>query len=127
MNDADRVLMLIMDCEICLYTTLYAPDKAVVSMCNICTLLPDIPKARVKRAVKELMSDGMIYYTSQGRPAVMSCGEVPELVCEAAPPLNGYALTEYAFGTALWKNRYDEWCKSMEDWANGELDGEATD
>lgn len=127
MTDADRVLCMIMDCEISLYTALYAPDKAVVRMGDICKALPDIPKASVKRAVKELMRDGMICYTSQGCPTVLSCGEVPELVYEAAPPINGYALTEYAFGTALWQKRYDEWCKSMEEWANGGLDGEATD
>lgn len=127
MNDADRVLMMIMNCEISLYTEPYAPDTAVVRMGDICKALPDIPKARVKRAVKELMSDGMICYTSQGCPAVMSYGEVPELVYEAAPPINGYALTEYAFATSMWREIKDAWDKSMEDWANGELDGEAAD
>lgn len=123
----DRVLSMIMDCEISLYTVLYAPDTAVVRMGDICKAFPDAPKSHVKRAVKELVRDGMLHYTSQGCPAVMSCGEVPELVYDAAPPINGYALTKAAFLSGMWERKYKEWCKTMEDWANGRLDGEATD
>lgn len=58
----------------------------------------------------------------QGCPAVVSCGETPELVYDAGPPINGYALTAHAFRSSAWHEAYDDWCKSMEEWANGFTD-----
>ena len=118
----DEILSTLMSCEICLYTTLYAPDTAVVSISNILALIPGLTKYRAMLAIKELMQDGMVRYTSQGHPAIESFGEYRELVCDAMPPTNGYALTKQAFESDTWKSIKTEWEKSMEEWANGRLE-----
>lgn len=118
----DEILSTLMSCEISLYTTLYAPDTAVVSISNILALIPGLTKYRAMLAIKELMQDGMVRYTSQGHPAIESFGEYRELVCDAMPPTNGYALTKQAFESDTWKSIKTEWEKSMEEWANGRLE-----
>ena len=118
----DEILSTLMSCEISLYTTLYAPDTAVVSISNILALIPGLTKYRARLAIKELMQDGMVRYTSQGHPAIESFGEYRELVCDAMPPTNGYALTKQAFESDTWKSIKTEWEKSMEEWANGRLE-----
>ena len=117
----EKVLNSIISAEIGTYTTMYAPDKAVLSISNIMSLT-GLTKYGARKAIKELIKDGMIYYTSQGCPAIESCGEYRELVCEARPPINGYALTKDAFKSSVWHEAYDDWCKSMEEWANGFTD-----
>lgn len=117
----EKVLNNIISAEIGTYTTMYAPDKAVLSISNIMSLT-GLTKYGARKAIKELIKDGMIYYTSQGCPAIVSRGETPELVYEARPPINGYALTAYAFKSSAWHEAYNEWCKSMEEWANGFTD-----
>lgn len=119
----EKVLNNIISAEIGTYTTMYAPDKAVLSISNIMSLT-GLTKYGARKAIKELIKDGMVYYTSQGCPAIESCGEYRELVYEARPPINGYALTAYAFGSRAWHEAYDNWCESMEDWANGFTDEE---
>lgn len=41
-----------------------------------------------------------------------------ELVCDAMPPKNGYAITKEGFQTGHWKVAYKEWCDGMVEWAN---------
>lgn len=114
----EMVLNNIISAAIGSYTCAYAPDKTVVTISNL-VKLTGLTKYGVRKAIKELIKDGMIYYTSPGCPAVVSCGEVPELVCDARPPINGYALTDYAYKSAVWHDAYDAWCESMKEWANG--------
>ncbi len=118
-EDASKVLRCVMSCEISLYTACYTPDKAVVPISNIVNLLK-WTKYRVRKALKELRELELIEYTSQGCPAIVSYGaeSYPELIDDAHPPINGYALTKKAFESELWKERYSEWSKSMEEWAN---------
>ena len=119
----EKIFNCIIQCEISLYTAMYTPDKAVVTISNIIYLINGLTKYRAKRALKELISDGVIYYTSQGCPAIVSYGEYTELIDDAHPPINGYALTKKGFETETWKKAYKEWTKSMEEWANaGEVD-----
>ena len=66
----------------------------------------------------KLVKEGLIERASCGNPAIVSYGEYTELVCEAMPPKNGFALTKKGFQSEMWKEVYDEWCKSMEEWAN---------
>lgn len=115
---AERILGCIVGCELSLYTVLYGPDRAVVSISNICSLL-GLTKYKARKALKELIADGLIEYTSQGNPAVVSCGEYRELVYEAMPPTNGYALTEKGFRSDAYKEQYEAWKKSMAEWAEG--------
>ena len=128
-EDASKVLSCIISCEISLYTSCYAPNKAVVPISNIVSLLK-WTKYRVRKALKELREFELIKYTSQGCPAIVSCGgeSYPELIDDAHPPINGYALTKKAFESELWRERYLEWSKSMEEWANMPLiESEVTD
>ena len=119
-EDSIKVLSCIMSCEISLYTAFYAPDKAVVPISNIISLLK-WTKYRVRKSLKELRELGLIEYTSQGCPAIVSYGSesYPELIDDARPPINGYALTKKAFESELWKERYSEWRKGMEEWSKG--------
>lgn len=114
----DRIFQMLISCEISTYTSLHAPDRAVVSISNILDLLGNVTKYGARQALKRLMADGLVEYTHQGCPAIVSYGEVTELVADAAPPINGYALTKKGFETPEWKQAYDDWCKSMEEWAN---------
>ena len=118
-DDASKVLRCIMSCEISLYTACYAPDKAVVPISNIVSLLT-WTKYRVRKALKELRELELLEYTSQGCPAIVSyrAESYPELIDDARPPINGYALTKKAFESELWKECYSEWSKGMEEWAS---------
>lgn len=120
----DDIFNLLINCEIGLYTSYHAPDRAVVSISNIIALLQGVTKYGARMALKSLVKDGLIEYTSQGHPALVSYGEVPELIADAMPPTNGYALTRKAFNTPEWKQAYKNWCKSMEEWANADMRGE---
>lgn len=118
----EKVLKILIGCEISLYTCIYGPDKAVVPISNILHLSDGMTKYRARQALKSLISDGLICYMSQGCPAICSPStesHYAELIDEARPPINGYTLTKKAFETQPWKDAYDRWNKSMEEWANG--------
>lgn len=116
----EKIFSMLISCEISTYTAMYAPDRAVVPISNILACIDGLTKYRARKALKELISDGVICYTSQGCPAIVSYGEYTELVADAAPPINGYCLTKKGFETEGWKQAYAQWNKSMEEWANGE-------
>lgn len=109
----------LISCEIGSYTCLYGPKRVVVTISNL-VALTGLTKYAARKALKGLIADGLVEYTSLGCSAVVSFGEVPELVYEAGPPINGYALTGAAFKTQDWVAAYAAWCKSMEEWANGD-------
>ena len=119
-SDEVAVFYTIGSCELSCYTSLYADEKAVVSTGEIANMHL-WTKYRTRKAIKKLVERGMIERTSIGRPAIESCGEYRELVYDAMPPKNGYAITKKGFETEEWKNQYDMWCRSMEEWANGGL------
>ena len=79
---------------------------------------PDISKYKMRKALKELIADGLIEYTSQGRPAIESCEEYRELVCEAGPPINGYALTKAGFESDEYKAHSEQRDRAYRKWAN---------
>ena len=87
----------IISCEFATYESCYAPDCAVVPISTLMSFESGISKYMMRKALKELIAEGVIEYTTQGRPAIESIGEYTELVCEAAPPINGYALTKAGF------------------------------
>lgn len=121
-ENALDVFSIIISREISTYEHTYGPDKAVVSISDLVAMLAirKLTKYSIRKALKELRELGLIEYTSQGRPAIVSYGEVTELVCEAEPPINGYALTEKGFETELYKQKYAKWQKDLEEWANDE-------
>lgn len=114
----EKIFNVIINCEISLYTAMHAPDKAVVPISNIIYLINGLTKYRARKALKELIADGLIYYTSQGCPALVSYGEYAELIDDARPPINGYALTQKGVETEIWKKAYKEFERSLEEWAN---------
>ncbi len=114
----ERVLQSIIHAEIGSYMATYAPSPAVLPISNIMSLT-GLTKYGARKALRELQRDGVIYYTSQGCPAIISYGECPELVYEARPPINGYALTKEGFHTPQWIDAYEDWNRSLAEWANG--------
>ena len=117
-DDEKAVFRCIASCETSSYETMYGPEKVVVSTGNIAELC-SWTKYRARKAIKGLVGKGMIERASCGNPAVESCGEYRELIYEAAPPTNGYAITKHGFQSKEWKDAYNEWCRSLEEWANG--------
>lgn len=117
-DDKERILRVIVDCQISTYMSLYAPDEAVVPIGNLTELAGGMTRYRARKALKSLIADGLIEYKSQGCPAIVSYGEYTELVDDAHPPINGYALTKAGYASDAYKSAYAAWCKSMEDWAN---------
>ena len=113
----EKVLKEIIACEISLYTCCYAPLQAVVSISNLAKLLK-CSKYKVRKAIKSLIAIGYVKYTSQGRPAIESNTENGcELVCEALPPINGYALTKLGYSTIQFREAQESFNKSMEELA----------
>lgn len=119
-EDAEKVLNCIMNCETSLYIAAYAPDHAVVPISNIAHLLK-WTKYRIRKAIKELKELDLVEYKSQGRPAIMSYGaeSYPELLDEARPPINGYALTQKAFESDMWKEAHSKWEDGINEWFYG--------
>lgn len=113
----EKVLREIISCEISLYTCCYAPGRAVVSISNLATLLK-CSKYKLRKALKGLIAIGYIEFTSQGRPAIeINTENGRELICEALPPINGYALTKLGFSTSQFREAQEDFDKSMEEWA----------
>ena len=108
----------IIGCEFATYESCYSPDCAVVPISNLVSFEPDISKYRMRKALKALIADGLIEYTSQGCPAIESYGEYRELVCEAAPPINGYALTKAGFESVEYKEASEQRDRVYREWAN---------
>lgn len=122
MNDDEiAVFHCLASCEISTYTTLYGPKKVVVSTGNIAQQL-SWSKYRTRKAIHTLVDKGLIERASCGNPAVEGGYEYRELIYEAAPPTNGYAITDKGFQTTEWKKAYDDWCKSMDEWVNSVLE-----
>lgn len=125
MNDNEKarevmlgaVFMVFCNAECGSYMTMYAPEKVVVSTKEIAKILK-WTEYRTRKAIKALVERGWIERASIGCPAVVSYGDYTELVCEAMPPKNGFAITQAGFQTDLWNGAYADWCKSMEEWAN---------
>lgn len=116
-NDEKIVFNRIAYCEVSSYSIPYPPDRVVVSTGEIAKMA-SWSKYSVRKAIKGLVEKGLIERAGCGCPAVESYGEYRELVCDAMPPKNGYAITKVGFKCDDWKDIYSEWKKSMEEWAN---------
>ena len=117
MTDEKIVFHCIANCEVSSYSIQYPPDRVVVSTGEIAKMCL-WSKYRVRKAIKGLVEKGLIERASCGYPAVESYGEYRELVYDAMPPKNGYAITKVGFKCEDWKDIYSEWTKSMHEWAN---------
>ena len=65
---------------------------------------------------------GMIERASMGCPAQVSHGEIEELISEAAPPVNGWRLSERGYKSNVFKIAKDDYLKSLAELANGDAE-----
>ena len=104
-----RVLSHIVHAELATYESVYAPSRGVITISNLMMFEPTATKYGMRKVLKELIADGLIEYTSEGCPAIESIGEYHELICDAAPPINGYALTKKGFECETWLKASQQW------------------
>ena len=116
-SDEIAVFECITNCVTSSYTTLYSSERVVVSTKEIARMCL-WSKCRTKKAIKSLVDQGLIERASCGNPAIIFYGECPEIIYNAMPPKNGYAITKIGFQSDIWKNIYGMWCKSMEELRN---------
>lgn len=115
--DEKNVFNRIASCEISAYCTMYSPDRIVVSTGDLARMLK-WTTYRTRKAIRGLVARGLIERASCGNPAVVSYGECPELIYDAMPPTNGFAITEQGFKCDEWRAIYTDWERSLADWAN---------
>lgn len=121
MNDFEkRVFGILISCEIGTQEVCYAPLHAVVPISDIARFA-DCSRYKARSALKSLISKGYVEYTHQGQPAIESNTENGcELICEAGPPINGYALTKQGFSTDEYKQALDDSIETLRKWAEGD-------
>ena len=83
-----------------------------------------LSRYKVIQNIHLLREDGLVKRASMGRPAQVSGGEYEELICEAAPPVNGWVLTKHGYASVEYKAAESEFLKGLEEWANGKYDYE---
>ncbi len=93
-------------------------DGSVLSAKDIANATK-MSKYKILKILHELRDEGLVERASQGCPAQISYGEITELICEAMPPLNGWALTPKGRETDIYKAVEDEYERGMKEWANG--------
>lgn len=64
----------------------------------------EISRYAALKALHALMHECLVERGSAGCPAVVTGGEYNELVSDAAPPVNGFRLTDKARETEMYKN-----------------------
>ena len=118
-EDEKTVFLQMINAEIGMYTWMYTPSRFVCSARFVAALY-GWTRYKARKALKGLAGHGLIELVSIGRPAVESFdGEVYELVCDARPPMNGYALTKQAPNTDEWKAVIEEFDRDMRKMAEG--------
>ena len=78
-----------------------------------------LSKYKVIQNIHLLREDGLVKRASMGCPAQVSRGEYEELICDAAPPVNGWALTKKGYASAEYKVAKAEYLNGLAEWANG--------
>lgn len=78
-----------------------------------------LSKYKVIQNIHLLREDGLVKRASMGCPAQVSRGEYEELICDAAPPVNGWALTKKGYASAEYKVAEAEYLNGLAEWANG--------
>lgn len=79
-----------------------------------------LSKYKVIQNIHLLREDGLVKRASMGCPAQVSRGEYEELICDAAPPVNGWALTKKGYASAEYKVAEAEYLNGLAEWANGQ-------
>ena len=57
----ERIFKTIIGCEIGLYMVTYGPGFACVPISNLLGLIPELKRSQARRAIKELINDGLIF------------------------------------------------------------------
>lgn len=116
-NDKEKVLRAI--CA--LSNNIYGIEVVRTNDIMACTKLS---KYKVIQSIHLLREDGLVKRASMGCPEQVSHGEYEELICDAAPPVNGWALTKKGYASAEYKVAEAEYLNGLAEWANGKQ-GEA--
>ena len=93
-------------------------NNGVITTSNLMDFIPGVSKYRMRQVLKALKEEGLIEYRSMGCPTE----EDPyyhELVHDAAPPINGYAVSVKGMETEVFKTVYQNWCDS---WRKANMD-----
>lgn len=112
-TDREKVLKKISSIDFCFNNWF---DLRVISAQSIANAT-EMSRYKALKILHELCDDGLVERASQGCPAQVNYGEVTELICEAMPPLNGWALTSKGRETDIYKAVKDEYEHGMEEWA----------
>lgn len=83
-----------------------------------------LSRYKIIQALHLLREDGLVSRGSRGCPAQYSYGEITEMICDAAPPVNGWKLTKKGYDTDVYKAAKKEFLKGLEEWANSRDDEE---
>ena len=111
-NDNEKVLRAICALSNNIYGIGVVKTKDIMA----CTKLS---KYKVIQNIHLLREDGLVKRASMGCPAQVSCGEYNELICEAAPPVNGWELTKKGYESAEYKAAEAEFMNGLAERANG--------
>lgn len=81
----------------------------------------ELSQYKTLKALHCLCDLGMVERASMGCPAQFSYGEITEMICDAAPPISGWSLTEKGRETDVFQKAKKEFEDSFNAWARGEL------
>lgn len=102
-------------------------SRAVVSSKHIAyvmsqTLDVTVNPRQVLGALHRLRARGLVKRGSIGIPAFDGTGEYKDDWHDAAPPRNGWILTEKAIQSDTFKKAYEDYCESLRKWAEGDYE-----
>lgn len=81
-----------------------------------------LSRYKVLQVLNNFRSEGLVDRTSVGCPAQFTGGEYDEMICDAAPPLNGWALTAKGKETDAYKTSEKDYLDGLAEMANGKDD-----
>ena len=116
----NEVIRILWNCDLTACLSMYCNTEGVVGISNLLYLItdryPEVTKYRLRKTLKELITEELVEFKSVGQPAIEDGYEYKELVCEARPPLNGYKLTKKGAELDICKQlnyKYEEELKKM--------------
>lgn len=117
-ENQEKVLQIMCKTELDIYGEIYVFSSREIA------IRAKMSRQNVIKILHELHNKGLVEKASQGCPAQVSCGEVTELICDAAPPKNGWSLTDKSRESSIYKAEQEKFNKSLEKWANGSYNEE---
>lgn len=78
-----------------------------------------LTRYKVLQVLNIFRSEGLVDRASMGCPTQFTGGEYDEMICDAAPPINGWSLTEKGRETDAYKASKKEYLDGLAELANG--------